>query len=362
MPWCSTGSSWGADLKVTDNSTPVGGGLATADRNKAPVQPATTSASHVQGVQSLCASSGPGPAVGPSSTLGTPMIVPPLCEGQPYVTVANTYANSIVVLFRNGSIAGMAGGDLGNITMALGGGAKWALGDEAVVLQYVGSTVSPKSAPAFANCSKQNVVTQHNDNQRSGANLAEAVLKPSNVNPSTFGLLYTRMVEGDTVSQPLYVHGVRTASGLKNLIFVTTSLNNVYAFDADNKNPSAGAAALVWQHHLCGSVLSGVCPETASRLVGITSTPVIDVTLADDVRGGAVFGRLRERNRWRDLRVRVEHRGWHGKNAARASSGDGSQQWPHIRLPLPEEPARAATFEGRHVRSIRDVQLRRGLP
>jgi hypothetical protein len=268
----------GADLKVTDNSTPVGGGLATADRNKAPVQPPTTAASHVQGVQSLCTSSGPGPAVGPSSTLGTPMIVPPLCEGQPFVTVANTYPNSIVVLFRNGSIAGMAGGDLGNITMALGGGAKWALGDEAQVLQYVGSTISPKSAPAYANCSKQNVVTQHNDKHRSGANLAEAVLKPSNVNPSTFGLLYTRSVEGDTVSQPLYVHGVRTASGLKNLIFVTTSLNNVYAFDADNKNPSAGAAALVWQRHLCGSVLSGVCTETASRLVGITSTPVIDVT------------------------------------------------------------------------------------
>jgi len=130
--------------------------------------------------------------------------------------------------------------------------------------------------------------------------LAETILKPSNVNPSTFGLLYTRTVEGDTVSQPLYVHGVRTASGLKNLIFVTTSLNNVYAFDADNKNPSAGAAALVWQHHLCGSVLSGVCPETASRLVGITSTPVIDVTSqtmyvvtrCSDGSGGATDGAI----------------------------------------------------------------------
>ena len=268
----------GADLQVTDNGTSVGGGLATADRNKAPVQPPTSSASHIQGTQSLCASSGRGPAVGPSSTLGTPAIVPPLCEGQPYVTVANTYPNSIVVLFRNGSIAGMAGGDLGNITMALGGAAKWALGDEARVVQYVGTTISPQSAPAFANCAKQSVITQHNDNSRSGANLTETVLKPSNVNPSTFGLLYVRTVEGDTVSQPLYVHGVRTSSGLKNLIFVTTSLNNLYAFDADNKNPNAGATALLWQRHLCGSVPSGICPETASRLVGITSTPVIDVT------------------------------------------------------------------------------------
>jgi hypothetical protein len=268
----------GAELQVTDNSSTVGGGLATANRNRAPVQPPTTSASHIQGAQSLCTSSGPGPAVGPSSTLGAPMVVPPLCEGQPYVTIANTYPNAIVVLFRNGSIAGMAGGNLGNIMMALGGGVNWVLGDEARVVQYVGNIISPQSAPAYANCARQSVVTQHNDNSRSGANLAETILKPSNVGPSSFGLLYSRNVEGDTVSQPLYVHGVRTASGLKNLFFVTTSLNNVYAFDADNKSPTAGAAALVWQRHLCGSVLSGVCTETASRLVGITSTPVIDVT------------------------------------------------------------------------------------
>jgi len=38
-------------------------------------------------------------------------------------------------------------------------------------------------------------------------------------------------------------------------------------------------------------VLSGVCPETASRLVGITSTPVIDVT-SQTMYVVAVFGRL----------------------------------------------------------------------
>src|SRR5260370_20584724 len=38
-----------ADLKAPDNSTPVGSGLATADRNKAPVQPAIAAASRAQG-------------------------------------------------------------------------------------------------------------------------------------------------------------------------------------------------------------------------------------------------------------------------------------------------------------------------
>lgn len=286
----------GADLQVTDNSAPVGGGLATADRNKAPVQPPTTSASHVQGAQTLCTSSGPGPAVGPSSTLGAPMIVPPLCEGQPYITVANTYPNAIVVLFRNGTIAGMAGGDLGNITMALGGGAKWALGDEAHVVQYVGNVISPPSASAYANCAKQNVITQHNDNSRSGANLAETVLKPANVSSSTFGRLFSRQVEGEIVGQPLYVRSVHTASqGVKNLFFVTTSKNNIYAFDADA--PRNSPSVSVWQRNLCrarhlcvdlGKDSAGIdhtdppnckpeiCSETRTGFVGITSTPVID--------------------------------------------------------------------------------------
>jgi len=201
-----------------------------------------------------------------------------------------------VVLFRNGSIAGMAGGDLGNITMALGGGATWALGDEAHVVQYVGNVISPRSASAYANCAKQNVITQHNDNSRSGANLAETVLKPSNVNFSTFGRLFSRQVDGDIVGQPLYVRSVHTAAqGVKNLFFVTTSKNNIYAFDADA--PANSPSISVWQRNLCGArhlcVYWGpnnnitdppncpkpeICSETRTGFVGITSTPVIDPT------------------------------------------------------------------------------------
>jgi hypothetical protein len=82
-------------------------------------------------------------------------------------------------------------------------------------------------------------------------------------------------VAGGPVSQPLYMRSVRTKSGLKNLFFVTTSKNNIYAFDADDLdlNPAHG---LVWQVNLCASLPTGVCGETWSHLVGITSTPVID--------------------------------------------------------------------------------------
>jgi hypothetical protein len=42
----------------------------------------------------------------------------PVCEGTHYVTIRGTYVNSIVVLFRNVAIAGMAGGVLGDLKIA----------------------------------------------------------------------------------------------------------------------------------------------------------------------------------------------------------------------------------------------------
>jgi hypothetical protein len=152
----------------------------------------------------------------------------------------------------------------------------------------------------LADCAPQNVVTQHNDNSRSGAYLFETHLTPANVHSPTFGRLYTRNVDGDTVGQPLYLRAVRTREfGLKNLFFVTTSKNNVYAFDADNldTDPTHG---LIWQRNLCSSVHSSVCGETWSGLVGITSTPVIDpstntlyvVARCSDGKGGALDGAI----------------------------------------------------------------------
>lgn len=94
-----------------------------------------------------------------------------------------------------------------------------------------------------------NVVTQHNDNSRSGANLGETQLTLANVNARTFGKLYERTVEGDIYAQPLYVRGVATPRGVKNLLFIATSTNKVYAFDADepSTDPRAG---VIWQRSL----------------------------------------------------------------------------------------------------------------
>src|SRR5260221_395114 len=54
------------------------------------------------------------------------------------------------------------------------------------------------------------VLTSRNDNSRTGANLAEVDLKPSNVQVSTFGLRYTRNLDGKVYAQPLFVPDVLT--------------------------------------------------------------------------------------------------------------------------------------------------------
>src|SRR5258706_14863542 len=113
---------------------------------------------------------------------------------------------------------------------------------------------------------------------RTGEYLAETNLTPGNVvltAVSDFRKLYTRNVDGAIYSQPLYVHDVNTPGGSKNLFFITTENNWVYAFDADDRSASA---APVFQRQLRAAGGSSVWGETYSGRVGITGTPVIDTS------------------------------------------------------------------------------------
>src|SRR5438046_90732 len=105
---------------------------------------------------------------------------------------------------------------------------------------------------------ERNVLTQHNDNARTGAYLAETTLTPASVGSGHFGRLYMRQVNGDVLAQPLYVQQVPTAQGAKNMFFIATALNVLYGFDADNPDPAL-TAGRIWARTLCGSFDVNIC-------------------------------------------------------------------------------------------------------
>src|SRR5579862_7289449 len=72
------------------------------------------------------------------------------------------------------------------------------------------------------------VLTNRNDNARTGANLNETQLTTSNVNPSLFGKLFSQAVDGSIYAQPLYVPGVTIGSlGAHNVVYIATMNDKV---------------------------------------------------------------------------------------------------------------------------------------
>jgi hypothetical protein len=92
-----------------------------------------------------------------------------------------------------------------------------------------------------------NVLTGQYDNARSGANLSEQTLTTANVNVDQFGKIFSRSVTGYLFAQPLYVSNVNLPTlGLRNVVYVATTQNGIYAFDADDPNGSNP----IWQANL----------------------------------------------------------------------------------------------------------------
>ena len=120
------------------------------------------------------------------------------------------------------------------------------------------------------------VLTQHNDNLRTGANLQEFVLTTSNVNTAQFGKVFSRSVDAQMYAQPLYLHAVTISNQIRNVVYVCTESNSVYAFDADD----AAASNALWHVNFGPAVPSSDLNNCGdlTPVVGITSTPVIDGT------------------------------------------------------------------------------------
>jgi len=126
------------------------------------------------------------------------------------------------------------------------------------------------------------VWTEHNDNGRTGDNLSETALTPSNVNQTQFGKLWTAALDDQSFSQPLYIPGLTVNGAMHNVVYVTSVNDSVYAFDADS-------GAQLWHDNLLiggDSVPSnaqasswGACGGNYNDFAGkfgIVGTPVIN--------------------------------------------------------------------------------------
>jgi outer membrane protein assembly factor BamB len=120
----------------------------------------------------------------------------------------------------------------------------------------------------------QDVLTWHNDNARTGQNLAEEILTLQNVSSKTFGKLFVIHVDGKVDAEPLYVQRIEIpGKGSHSVLFVATEHDSLYAFDADTGES-------FWHVRLLKPGETPSDPRNCGQVIpeiGITSTPVIDL-------------------------------------------------------------------------------------
>ena len=128
--------------------------------------------------------------------------------------------------------------------------------------------------------SAADVLTYHDDNARTGQDLAETVLTPADVNAATFGAKFTDPVDGAVYAQPLTMANVAIpGEGAHNVVFVVTQHDSVYAFDADTPGPA------LWHDSFLDPAAGITSVPTVQKWqldlspeIGITGTPVIDAS------------------------------------------------------------------------------------
>src|SRR5208283_815164 len=127
------------------------------------------------------------------------------------------------------------------------------------------------------------VVTYHYNAARQGQNTLERVLTPSNVNFKTFGKVGFFATDSSIDAQPLYLYKMPIGPSLRNVLYVATENDSLYAFDADS-------GAQIWRVSVAPSGETPSDEVNGCLLIypqmGVTATPVID-----RVRGphGAIY-------------------------------------------------------------------------
>jgi hypothetical protein len=141
-----------------------------------------------------------------------------------------------------------------------------------MTIRFVLALCAAISGLAQISQGQNSVLMSQYDKERTGANRQEKVLTPANVNAKTFGKLFSRSVDGTVYALPLIAANVDLGKPpRRNLLFVCTMANTVYAFDAGD----AAQAEPYWKKTL-GTPSKGdswIGPLTH----GILSTPYVDL-------------------------------------------------------------------------------------
>jgi hypothetical protein len=143
------------------------------------------------------------------------------------------------------------------------------------VTNSLGSVVSTPAQLTVLQPAGWDVLTYHNDNNRTGQNLSETLLTPATVNQAHFGKIAFYATDGKIDAQPLIASNVPVGAVGKNILYVASEHDTVYAFDADTGESLWSKSLLLAGEkpdgtHSCNAIV----PE-----IGVTSTPVIDRNL-----------------------------------------------------------------------------------
>jgi hypothetical protein len=125
---------------------------------------------------------------------------------------------------------------------------------------------------AVSSTTAPDITTYHNDLARDGLNAQETILTLSNVNSAQFGKIGFDTVDGLVDAEPLYLANVTAGGKLRNVLYVASEHDSVYAFDADT-------GVQIWKTSILGSGETTSDDRNCSQItpeIGITSTPVID--------------------------------------------------------------------------------------
>lgn len=173
-------------------------------------------------------------------------------------------------------------------------------------IKPIGGKVSVGAIPTAS------VLTQHNDISRTGVNPNETLIVPTgpgaNLSAKNYGKIWSRYVDGTIYAQPLYVPNIQfpnvpdllnasTTNGVYNAVFVCTTHNSIYAFDAGDSAqltrptyPRHPVRSLpLWKfsfnsYYISPVQTAAVDSDLLTPEIGIIGTPVIDCS-TDPVTG-----------------------------------------------------------------------------